>query len=77
MGPQTEEEEFIDPENPLIKTFVIITEDFGSTEMIKTKVDYLWGVKDIDRSEETFWNASYIGEPVFDEKFDPTDTLAQ
>ena len=36
-----------------------------------------WGMKDIDRTGESQWDPSFVGEPIFDPTFDITTREAQ
>jgi len=48
MGPMTKEEEFIDPDHPIMKPIKIITEEFGEKQEQGTPINVYWGVGGID-----------------------------
>jgi len=44
--------------------------EFTVSTSTKETTSFVWGVKDIDRSEESMWDPEYEGTPIFDENFD-------
>lgn len=72
IGPQTEVEEFIDPEHPVMVVYTRFLDNFTSAENQKSKVNLYWGLTGIDRTGESQWDPVFIGEPVWDTGLDPT-----
>jgi hypothetical protein len=53
LGPQTEQEEFIDPEHPAVVVYSRMNNEFPAPKERRTAVDIYWGVKGIDRTGES------------------------
>lgn len=66
----TKEEEFIDPDHPIMKPIKIIMNEFGEKEESGQYVEIFWGVKDINDEEDDQWDPNWINTPVFDEGLD-------
>lgn len=77
MGPQTEPEEFVDPESEIMKAYTIMINDFDASENNKKSVNLYWGVKGIDRTGENQWDPIFVGEPEWDTSFDPVSVKSQ
>lgn len=43
---------------------------FGRTGIMDINIHVYWGVKDIDKSDASMWDAHYIGEVLWDDSFD-------
>ena len=76
MGPQTEQPAFISEENPIWKPIQVITDEFPSDPAGFDDVTVFWGTEDIDREGETPWDAEFIGDLIWDEKFDMSSAAA-
>jgi predicted RND superfamily exporter protein len=69
LTPLSKEEEFL-PENHKINLLQNdAMKSFGSSGIMDIDVNIYWGVKDIDKSKASMWDAHYIGEVIWDEKF--------
>lgn len=53
LGPQTELEEFIDPEHPAIIVYSKMSTEFPAPSERRATASIFWGVKDIDRTGES------------------------
>lgn len=42
-----------------------------------TQVDIYWGIKEINNTEASYWDASFIGYPIWDRTFNPATKDAQ
>ena len=62
MGPQTEQPEFISEENPILKPFFVMNEEFPASGDSYADVTIFWATKDIDREGENQWDPEFIGE---------------
>jgi predicted RND superfamily exporter protein len=62
MGPQTEQPEFISEENPILKPFFVMTEEFPASGDSYADVTVFWATKDIDREGENQWDPEFIGD---------------
>lgn len=69
MGPQTEQPEFINPENPIWKPIQTMADEFPADNEGFSSVTIFWGTKDIDREGETKWDPDFIGDLIWDESF--------
>lgn len=70
MGPQTEQPAFISEENPIWKPIQVMSDEFPADAEGYSDVTIFWGTNDIDREGETPWDPDFIGELLWDEKFD-------
>ena len=77
IGPQTEDEQFISPDNPILKVFTIQQDQFKQYGDFRTKIYFVWGIEDVDRSEETAWDVEYLGTPIYDPNFQPWQPESQ
>lgn len=69
MEPLSEQEEFIDPDHPLMRVFTKIGSEFPRAPDRKPEVNFMWGTATLDRTNTSFWNTTYKGEVVFDVEF--------
>uniref|UniRef100_A0A7S3CP63 SSD domain-containing protein n=1 Tax=Strombidium rassoulzadegani TaxID=1082188 RepID=A0A7S3CP63_9SPIT len=77
MGPQTEEEEFIDPENPIIRTFTLLGSEFTATQEVKNRIYFMWGIEGVDREGESIWDPEFLGEPLWTQNFNIKSAQSQ
>lgn len=66
MGPQTKEEKFIDDDHPIMEVLSLQNNHFGIREESKTKVNFYFGVKELDDTNEDNWSAEFQTTPIFD-----------
>jgi hypothetical protein len=66
----SKEEEFLPNDHPLMELNKVVASDFDGGGVFSLFINIYWGVKDIDRSKNSMWDAAYIGEVVFDDTFD-------
>ena len=52
-------------------------QDFGGSGIFELRMFLHWGVADIDKSKVNQWNSKYIGDVVFDKKFNIYEPEAQ
>ena len=69
IGPLTEPEEIVDINHPSQKSQKILQQNFVS-QFSKINVDFIFGVKGIDRTGDSMWDSFFIGEAILDDKFD-------
>ena len=77
IGPLTEAEKFVDDDHPIMLPFMTINNQFPANVESYKKVHYYFGVKDIDRTGESMWDAVFIGEPIMDNQFDMSSVESQ
>lgn len=70
MGPQTKEEDFIDPDHPIMKPIKIITKEFGEKEEQGATIRVFWGVKGVNTENDDMWDPEWINAPIFDDSLD-------
>lgn len=76
LSPLTKEEQFLPDDHPAQEFFNKENYFLGAgANTLEMKL--YWGVKDIDKSKTSMWDAVYIGEPILDESFDLTPVEAQ
>lgn len=71
IKPTTSTEQFLDDNHPIQKASTIIIEEFPKTQEDETsKIHFVWGLKDVDRSGiRQLFNTESVGEPVFVDNF--------
>ena len=69
IGPLTKPEEMVSIDHPSQASLKVLKQNFVS-QFSKIQVDFVFGVKDIDRTGESMWNSSFIGEAIMDPEFD-------
>jgi hypothetical protein len=66
----SKEEEFLPSDHPLMEINTVVANDFNGGGVFSLFINIYWGVKDIDKSKNSIWDAVYIGEVEFDDTFD-------
>ena len=71
IKPTTSTEQFLDDNHPIQKASTIIIEKFPKTQEDQTsKIHFVWGLKDVDRSGiRQLFNTESVGKPVFVDNF--------
>ena len=69
MEPLSEQEEFIDPESPIMRVFTKIGSEFPKAPSRKPEVVFQWGTRTLNRTNVSFWNTTFKGDLVFDDTF--------
>lgn len=54
-----------------------MSKEFPASDESYVDVTVFWGVKDIDREGENQWDPEFIGEVIWDDKFDMSTVAAQ
>jgi len=64
-------EEYFPSDHYITEAFAKLLLGFNEGNAAQTiLVDIMWGAKDINKENVEFYNATDIGEPVYDENFD-------
>jgi hypothetical protein len=69
IGPLTEEEDFVDPSHPSTIISNIMKNNFSASDDSYLGVQFVMGVKDINRTGENMWVADYVGTAIMDPDF--------
>jgi len=71
IGPLSKQEDFLPPNTPIVKLNNIINDEFAAIDSNKNqiKVKIFWGVKDLDKKDVGLWDATDLGELVWDPDF--------
>lgn len=69
IGPQTEQEEFIDADHPIMKPIKIIQTKFGASAETGQEAFVYFGVEGVDNSEEDQWDPMWNNKAIFDKDF--------
>lgn len=71
IEPLSEQEEFIDPDSDLMKTFTLLENEFpqsaGSGQQAKVRL--AWGGANLNKDKVGTWNTTYKGDVEFDPNF--------
>jgi hypothetical protein len=69
IGPLTEEEVFIDKNHPSTIIANIMKDNFTQSDDTFLEVQFVMGVKDINRTGDSMWISDFVGEAIMDPKF--------
>lgn len=69
LEPLSEMEEWIDPDHEIMTVFTKIFNEFPPPPSRKPKLTYMWGAKELDRTETNFFNITFKGNVTWDENF--------
>jgi hypothetical protein len=69
LEPLSEMEEWIDPDHEIMKVFTKIATEFPRPAARKPEVTYMWGAKELDRTNTNFFNTTFKGDVVWDKEF--------
>lgn len=70
LTPLTKEEEILDWNHPVMVSNRILNDNYGTGGAVKLLVNIYWGVDSLDNSKAKKWDPEYIGEVIWDQKFD-------
>ena len=77
ITPQSDYERYQDPLDKSILVDTALERAFVYGNDNGTEVNIYWGINDINNTEASYWDASFIGYPIWDRKFNPATKDAQ
>lgn len=69
LKPISEPEKYLPDDHPRVEIFVRLLKNLPVKPNAKPDISFMWGTSGMDTSKVNFWDISYIGEVLFDEKF--------
>lgn len=77
INPQSDFELYHDPLNSDFLVDTALERSFIYGNDNGTEVNLYWGIKDINKTEASYWDASFIGYPLWDYSFNPATRTGQ
>lgn len=77
INPQSDFELYYDPLDSSVLVDTALERAFIYGNDNGTEVNLYWGIKDINNTEASYWDASFIGYPLWDRQFNPASKEAQ
>lgn len=76
INPQSDFELYYDPLDSSVLVDTALERAFIYGNDNGTEVNLYWGIKDINNTEASYWDASFIGYPLWDRQFNPASREA-
>lgn len=77
ITPQSDFERYQDPLDSSVLVNTALERAFTYGKDNGTEVNIYWGINDINKTGASYWDASFIGYPLWDRSFNPATKDAQ